>query len=516
MATACTMADAGRGVVGEINGVAMGEGWIHQGGPMAELVCMKIHGVTVAEYKQRQAEQAAAAAADKAAQQQAAEQQQPQAATAGGFANSVYNPANQNDFSNGFGSSNPPPMPSSFSSSASNQDDYHELDFSSGFGSCGPLPMPSSFSSSASNQDDYHENVVKVDFSRPSNSNESNQQVQSEVIESKIAVGAEGQRVWTQPTSPSTGFTASAGNGSGGGSNAPQSVQQQAPSYSGNATASGNTSSYGGGGSSASVTPAQPAPDPEKLPPPLYQSPGDVGTKPGGAIGTLEESPGYTREQVVNFAHRQNERNPDLRLSTAFSHENLHLMDDGSFIGYKEKLHAEKHGPHLISDIHMSVSLQTGGDPNKRALHSCVTTADAFNAMRSTAIKVSEVTRSSKVQAMNAEMQSKGRELTPQELKKYEIAQQFSIGDFSDVDTAIMQRDGGGTVFASPKGQADISVYENVQGFVACYKPVFDAERNAYIFVEETVYPDHKTHDRFFPKNNCVESRRVGILPSPI
>jgi hypothetical protein len=60
---------------------------------------------------------------------------------------------------------------------------------------------------------------------------------------------------------------------------------------------------------------------------------------------------------------------------------------------------------------------------------------------------------------------------------------------FSPLNQAIMERDGWGSTYGLPRGQGEISVYENVKGFRAFYVPQFDSSVNEYIMVENTVYP---------------------------
>jgi hypothetical protein len=86
----------------------------------------------------------------------------------------------------------------------------------------------------------------------------------------------------------------------------------------------------------------------------------------------------------------------------------------------------------------------------------------------------------------------------------------LSSKEFSPLNQAIMERDGWGSTYGLPRGQGEISVYENVKGFRAFYVPQFDSSVNEYIMVENTVYPDDKVHKQVF-SSACVESYRMPL-----
>jgi hypothetical protein len=429
---------------------------------MAELVCMKIHGVTVAEYKQRQAEQAAAQAAEKAAQQQAAEQQQPQAATAGGFANSVYNPANQNDFSSGFGSSNPPPMPSSFSSSASNQDDYHE-------------------------------NVVKVDFSRPSTSNESNQQVQSEVIESKIAVGAEGQQVWSNPstTNQNGGAWASA-NGSGGGSgNGSQAnTQAQAPGFSANSGGQ-SSGSFGGGNSNAGQQSWVQSPTPgasdndHSISRALER---DENPNVGGSLGRYSDNKEAHREYTQQKTAELQQEFPYVQFTEKFGTDQARYDQNGNITGFPGPMHPDKHFCQDVKDVVNHVINVFGKRGFERDVtHSFYATAEAANIAREVSLRAA----STKMQGELAKAGLAGR--SPIVIDGF-----IDRDSYSPAQLAVMERDGFGravkaVAFAnSSEPLATVTAHAGIETHLYKFVPAQDPVSGQWFYRETTGYPEFK------------------------
>jgi hypothetical protein len=262
-------------------------------------------------------------------------------------------------------------------------------------------------------------------------------------------------------------------------------------------------------GDSNNNTPQVPV-TPSVIPSQGYPNIADVGTNPGGAIGTFMENHRETRERVVAFTNQFNEYNSTLKLSNDFGHENIKFDLNENMIGWKGAMHAEKHGPHDVNDVVYFMSCMNDANPRGFLAHSITHTADAFIAMRITAIEQSEAKRSAELHKVNAKMVELNRELTVNELKKYTVKTTFSSKEFSPLNQAIMERDGWGSTYGLPRGQGEISVYENVKGFRAFYVPQFDSSVNEYIMVENTVYPDDRVHEASF-SSLCVESYRMPL-----
>jgi len=112
---------------------------------------------------------------------------------------------------------------------------------------------------------------------------------------------------------------------------------------------------------------------------------------------------------------------------------------------------------------------------------------------------------------MNARLKELDRPLTRKERKKYKIVVNFTSKEFTEINHAIMERDGWGTLYVSGKLESDIGVHEGVQGFKAIYEPLYCRDTNSYIYAEKTVYPDDRVHETAFGTGSCPASYRFNM-----
>jgi hypothetical protein len=162
-------------------------------------------------------------------------------------------------------------------------------------------------------------------------------------------------------------------------------------------------------------------------------------------------------------------------------------------------------------DVEYSMVKAKEAYPTKAVRHSFVATAEAFNAMRSTGIEQSHELRAEKLEKVNAKLQDRGRPLTWEERREYKIVVEFTSEEFTEINHAIMERDGWGKLYVSGKLETDIGVHEGVQGFKAIYEPLYCRDTNSYIYAEKTVYPDDCVHKDAFGTGSCPASSRLNM-----